>query len=133
MSKGFAPSRRALVMGGAVAAAALPMTASTASARPLAFQDASDWQKHVGVTFAIAGEAGTAPMRLIGIKSVRRMRAPGSALRAHSFTAVFEMDAAQAPEGGRNYQVRHPELGTTGLYLQRANEGGRAYLRATFN
>jgi hypothetical protein len=135
MSKGYAPSRRDLVRGGAVLAAALPAaSASTAFAKPFPHQDAADWKKQVGMTFAIAGEAGTAPMRLIDVKGVTRLRAPGAGVRDHSFTALFEMDAARAPAGGKNYLVRHPELGTTGLYLERTTfEDGRAHLRASFN
>jgi hypothetical protein len=133
MSEGFAPSRRSLVMGGAVLAATLPATASTALARPFPHQDAADWQKQVGMNFAVAGEAGSAPMELIAVKAVRKTYASGAA-RAHSFTTVFEMDAAKAPKGGESYMVRHPELGVTSLYLDRTTEkGGKARLRATFN
>jgi hypothetical protein len=133
MSEGFAPSRRNLVMGGAVIAAALPATASTAFARSFPHQDAADWQKQVGMSFAVAGEACNAPMELIAVKSVRRTYASG-AVRAHSFTTVFEMDAARAPKGGESYMVRHPELGVASLYLERTTlKGGRAHLRATFS
>ena len=133
MSEGFAPSRRKLVTGGAVVAAALPAVASTAVARPFPYQDAGDWQKQVGVKFAVAGEAGNAAMKLVAVKGVRKTYAP-RAERAHSFTTVFEMDAAKAPKGGESYMVRHPDLGVTSLYLERTSEaGGKARLRATFN
>jgi len=85
------------------------------------------------VKFAVAGEAGNAAMELVAVKAVRKTYAP-RAERAHSFTTVFEMDAAKAPKGGESYMVRHPELGVTSLYLERTTEaGGKARLRATFN
>lgn len=136
MSQQFAPSRRQLVLGGAVLAAALPGASATAmlDGRPLPYMDAKQWKREVGVDFAVASEAGAAPMMLIAVKGEMPLRAPRRGVRETSFTVVFEMDATRAPEGGKTYQVRHPSLGTAALFLQRADlENGRARLRASFS
>lgn len=136
MSQQFAPSRRQLVLGGAVLAAALPGASATAmlDGRPLPYMDAKQWKREVGVDFAVASEAGAAPMKLIAVKGEMPLRAPRPGVRETSFSVVFEMDADRAPEGGKTYQVRHPSLGTAALYLQRTTEkNGRARIRATFN
>lgn len=136
MSQQFAPSRRQLVLGGAVLAAALPGASATAmlDGRPLPYMDSKQWKREVGVDFAVASEAGAVPMKLMEVKGEMLLRAPRPGVRKSSFTVVFEMDAAQAPEGGKTYQVRHPSLGTAALYLQRADlKNGRARLRASFS
>lgn len=136
MSQEFAPSRRQLVMGGAVLAAALPGASATAmlGGRPLPYMDAKQWKREVGVDFAVASEGGAAPMKLMAVKGEMPLRAPRAGVRETSFSVVFDMDAAHAPEGGKTYQVRHPSLGTAALYLQRSDEkNGRARLRATFS
>ena len=147
MSEEFAPSRRELVIGGAVVAAAMAPASSSlvqrgtassvlagefANARPFAQQDLADWQKQVGWRFAIADETGAAPMKLIAVKPGKAQ--PAGHLRANNFTAVFEMDAESAPEGGRLYDVRHASLGSTQLYLERTTvDAGRARMRASFS
>lgn len=136
MSEGLVSSRRRFVVGGAVLGAALPVVSlgDAALAAPFPHLDAADWKKQVGLNFAVAGENGTASMKLIGIKGERKLRAPYGAKRGHSFTAVFEMDEASAPKGGQTYQVRHPEFGATPLYLERTiQQGGRTRLRASFS
>lgn len=136
MSQQLAPSRRQLVLGGAALAAVLPGASATAmlDSRPLPYMDAKQWKRELGVDFAVASETGAAPMKLIAIKGEKPLRAPRAGVRNSSFSVVFEMDAAQAPEGGKTYQVRHPSLGTAALYLQRADlENGRARIRASFS
>jgi hypothetical protein len=130
MSRGFTPSRRQLVLGGITLAAALPASSSATmlgSAKPLALHDMDDWHRQIGAGFTLAG----APVSLVAVKQGNRQ--PSRMKRRHNFTAVFEMDAHAAPQGGI-HQVRHAELGQTALYLERTIEkGGKARMRASFS
>lgn len=131
MAEGFVPSRRQLVLGGAVIAALAPVSASSATsfgaAKPLALHDLADWQRQIGARFAIDG----APLSLVAIKPNHRQ--PAWAKRRNNFTAVFEMDAAAAPAAGI-HKVAHPELGQAALYLEpTAVKGGKTRMRASFS
>lgn len=135
MSENFAASRRAIMFGGAAVAAVLPsVSAANVLAAPFQQHDVADWQKHVGKDFAIAGEAGAAPMRLVEVSDPIRQGMRSGSARMHNFSVRFEMDAASAPQGGQLYPVKHPQFGTAQLYLERATAPkGKAAFRAYFN
>ena len=131
MVEGFVPSRRQLMLGGAVLAAIVPMSGSSAasfgSVKPLALHDLDDWQRQVGAHFAL----GTASLALVAVKPGNRQ--PARLKRRNNFTAVFEMDAAAAPAAGI-HQVAHPELGQAALYLEPTTvKGGKTRMRASFS
>lgn len=131
MSEGFVPSRRQIVLGGAVLAAVLPVTSSSAAgfglSKPLALHDLDDWQRQIGANFTLDG----APVALVAVKEGHRQ--PSRMKRRYNFTAVFEMDAHAAPQGGL-HEVRHAEFGQASLYLERTIEkGGKARMRASFS
>ena len=130
MSGAFTPSRRQLVLGGAAIAAVLPGSSSAKMfglAKPLALHDLDDWQRQIGASFTLSG----APVALVAVKQGNRQ--PSRMKRRHNFTAVFEMDAHAAPQGGI-HQLHHSELGQTALYLERTIEkGGKARMRASFS
>ncbi|MEI9851695.1 MAG: hypothetical protein WDN24_13565 [Sphingomonas sp.] len=134
MQNKFTPSRRQLVVGGALLAGAIPgASLSSALACPLPYQDADDWERQIGSQFAIATEGGTTPMRLIAVKGKTNLRRSG-AIRQNSFTTFFEVDASRAPAGGKIYQVRHDKAGVAPIYLERSNEvAGKVWLRASFS
>lgn len=132
MAEGFVPSRRQLVLGGAVFVAIAPMSASSATsfgaAKPLALHDLDDWQRQIGAGFALDG----APLSLIAVKPSHRQ--PAWAKRRSNFTAVFEMDAAAAPAAAGIHQVAHPELGRAALYIEPTTVmGGKQRMRASFS
>ena len=88
MSEDIVSSRRQLLVGGAVLAAALPGASVTAFAKPLAMRDYGDWQAQVGKEFTVNGT----PMRLVAVKG--GLRQPSGFVRKHNFTTVFEVDGA---------------------------------------
>ncbi|MBO9713691.1 hypothetical protein [Sphingomonas sp.] len=133
MIETIVPSRRAMMKGAALAAT-LPAVASFAVPPAFAHQDAAQWEKQVGQRFTVTGENGPAPITLLAVKAVHDMRSPRASGRRYSFTALFEMDAAGALEGGRLYEMRHPAFGDAVLFLDRTTvAGGKARLRASFN
>lgn len=130
MPKDYAPSRRQLFKGGAVAAAAALPGASTVmtavAGRPFAMQNRDDWKSHVGKEFAVNGSS----MKLVEVSKGHSMPV---GKRGASFTATFEMDAAAAPATGL-HQVAHAELGQASLYLQSdVRQGSKALVHAAFS
>jgi len=126
MFKDFTPSRRQLIAGGAVLAAALPAV-PVANAKALEMQDMDDWQAHVGKQFAVDG----ATIRLVAVKPGSRQ--PYGRARTHNFTTLFEVTSGTMPEAGL-HKVSHGELGQAALFLDRSlANNGQPRLRASFN
>jgi len=129
MSYDFAPSRRQLIAGGAVLAAALPgsAVAKTLTSKPLVMQDLDDWQAQIGKEFAVGGT----PMRLVAVKG--GIRQPAKFARKHNFTTVFEVKGDGVPAAGL-HTVAHADLGQASLYLEPSvSKDGKARLRASFS
>ena len=127
MSKDFVPSRRQLLVGGAVLAAALPGASIAMTPKPFAMQDLDDWQAQVGKQFAVNGT----PMRLVSVKGGRRQ--PTGMARKHNFTTVFEVQGDRIPAAGL-HTVAHADLGQAALYMEPSvSKDGKARLRASFS
>lgn len=145
MSQDMVSSRRGFVAVGA-ALAALPLVTSgdmsdtgtngeaVRPVRPFALQELADWQGQIGWRFAVQGEDGRVPMRLISVeKGSKKAGARPAHGREQTFIATFAVDAASAPKGSATYPVRHAMLGSTDLYLERGKaQGGTAFLHAAF-
>jgi hypothetical protein len=126
MSEELVSSRRQLLVGGAVLAAALPGASVSAFAKPLAMRDFGDWQAQVGKDFTVNGT----PMRLVAVKG--GLRQPNGLARKHNFTTVFEVDGA-VPEAGL-HKVAHADLGQATLYMEPSiSDQGKPRLRASFS
>jgi hypothetical protein len=128
MSQDFVPSRRQILVGSAVLAAALPgLSPIAANAKPFAMQDLDDWQAQVGKEFAVNGT----PMRLVAVKGGQRQ--PSGFARKHNFTTVFEVQGDAVPAAGL-HKVAHAELGQASLYMEPSvSKDGKARLRASFS
>lgn len=145
MSQDMVSSRRGFVAAGA-ALVAIPLVTSAdmtdtgtngeavRPSRPFALQELADWQGQVGWRFAVKGEEGSVPMRLVKVTKGSKKDGPRPAHgRERTFIATFAADPASAPKGGELYAVRHAMLGSTDLYLQRGKDkGGQALLHAAF-
>lgn len=143
MSQNLIASRRNVVTAGA-ALAALPLVGwagkaeaaeMTAPSPPFALQSAADWQKQIGWRFAVHGERGRVPMRLVAVSEIaEKGTRPAGVVRGSSFVAIFEADRGTSPSGNALYKVSHPLLGKTDLFLTRAaDENGNARISAAFS
>ncbi|MBO9624559.1 MAG: hypothetical protein J7500_17765 [Sphingomonas sp.] len=128
-------SRRSFVLGGlaSVAATSLagcgsagsgsvaaPPAQPVASAPPvpLTRSEVEDWEKLVGTSFLIMGEAGNAPATLAALeRSPADPNRPADLARHQPFIAYFEMDSRLVPTGGKTYQLSHPTRGLFDLFL----------------
>ncbi|MCX8476599.1 MAG: hypothetical protein MT490_12445 [Sphingomonas sp.] len=139
-------SRRTFVMGGAAAAACMGPLAvaqlagkSPASrkgaAAPASRSEVAEWERLVGVSFLVAGEAGKVPAKLAAVmRPPVDSKRPADLARFQPFTAYFEVDARLAPAGQQTYRVLHPAKGMIDLFLTRgADKRGKAVLLALFN
>ena len=131
MDSGFAPSRRALVVGGAaLAVLQTGLAATAAAAAPLKLHDMADWERQLGQRFSVGG--GT--LKLVAVRKAYDGRRPRHLARKANFVALFEGDVAAVPADGATVAVSHPTLGTTALYLQHGTStSGKARLKASFN
>ena len=129
MYKDFAPSRRQLIAGGAVFAAALPgaSIARAMNPKPFAMHDLDDWQAQIGKEFSVGG----ASVRLVAVKPGNRQ--PAGMVRKYNFTTVFEVTSGAVPEAGL-HMVSHAELGQASLYVEPSvAKNGQPRLRASFS
>ena len=140
-------SRRTFVMGGAAAAACMGPLAvaqlaggSLASRRSAASptsarSEVGEWERLVGLSFLVTGEAGKVPAKLAAVmRPPVDPKRPADLARFQPFTAYFEVDARLAPAGQRTYRVLHPAKGLIDLFLTRgADKRGKAVLLALFN
>ncbi len=143
-------SRRTFVVGGlAVAAAGVSgcsgsgsgtvstSTADTqASAGPLLTKsEVDEWDKLVGTSFLIAGEAGKTLATLATLeRSPPDPNRPAELARHQPFFAYFEMDPRLVPAGGKTYQISHPTKGVFDLFLGQPSEvRGKGVVLAVLN
>lgn len=139
-------SRRAFVLGGTAAACIAPLAAaqfrhdgeprSKGSVRTTGgVSEVGEWERLVGASFVIAGEAGKSVATLAAVmRPPADPRRPAELARFQPFTAWFEMDARSAPVGQLTYKVTRPSREVVELFLSRAGDkGGKAVVQALFN
>lgn len=139
-------SRRAFVLGGTAAACIAPLAAAQfghgakPSAKGLATSagtlgEVAEWERQLGASFLIAGEAGKAVAVLAAVERPPvDPRRPAELARFQPFTLHFETDARSAPAGQLTYAVTHPSRTLVELFLSRGSDkAGKAVLQALFN
>ncbi|HVJ01039.1 MAG TPA: hypothetical protein VM662_02590 [Sphingomonas sp.] len=140
MHTGTESSRRRFVLGGlaSVAATGLAGCGSAGSgslaappAQPvvtappvlLTRSEVEEWEKLVGTSFLIMGEAGNAPATLAALeRSPADPNRPSDLARHQPFVAYFEMDTRLVPTGGKTYQLSHATRGQFDLFLGQPSE-----------
>ncbi|NIJ21784.1 hypothetical protein FHS95_003495 [Sphingomonas naasensis] len=139
-------SRRAFVLGGTAAACIAPLAVAQSrhEAGPAREGGApaigtrgevAEWERQVGASFLIAGEAGKVVARLSAVvRPASDPKRPAELARFQPFTLWFETDTRAAPAGQLTYAVTHPSRETIDLFLSRGSDkGGKAMLQALFN
>ncbi|MDR6850508.1 hypothetical protein J2Y54_000001 [Sphingomonas sp. BE123] len=102
---------------------------------PLTKSEMGDWEKLVGTAFTIHGEQGRVTARLAPlVPAPEDANRPASLDRAAPFTAIFELDPANAPLGGQTYRLTHGTKGSFDLFLGHASTVfGKTLLSAVLN
>lgn len=139
-------SRRAFVLGGTAAACIAPLAAaqfghggeprSKGPARTTGgVSEVGEWERLVGASFLIAGEAGKSVATLVAVvRPPVDPKRPAELARFQPFTAWFEMDARSAPVGQLTYPVTRPSRDVIELFLSRGSDkGSKAVVQALFN
>lgn len=150
-SKAGQLSRRNLVLGGAIAAAGGAYAASASTLGSSWFRTVQKtganvlgieltphrgndpWRSMVGQDFAIQTGSGTIYTKLAAVEPLHdggKARPLGLA-RDEAFCCLFDTGRQEAPWGAATYDVAHPELGRTQLYMSCCKNPRR--LEAVFN
>jgi hypothetical protein len=105
------------------------------AAPPLLQSEANEWEKLVGGSFLVAGEAGNVAATLSAVqRSGPDFNRPADLARHEGFLAFFEMDPRLVPQGGKVYQVSHPVRGAFELFLSVSSaDSGKGVLHAVLN
>ena len=143
-------SRRRFVVGGlaVIAGAAVagcdgagqsgsvvvPTAGATPAGPPLTASEASEWDKLVGTSFQISTPTGKVVATLASLERIADASRPTALGRQQPFYASFQMDARQAPVGGKTYRISHATKGDFDLFLGMSSEvQGKGVLSALLN
>ena len=94
----------------------------------------ADWSALVGRRFSLGGSAG-APLKLVAVEPLASAGPrPGAVSRRRAFAAVFETNAARAPEGDQAHWIAQGTGAPLPVFLSPpADVSGKARLVAVFN
>lgn len=94
----------------------------------------ADWSALIGKSFRLAGAPG-APLKLVAVEpGLSDGPRPGTVRRRRGFAAIFETNAARAPEGDQSYWIAHGLGAPLPVFLSPpAAVGSKARLVAVFN